>query len=139
MKIEKIITMLRGVITFLIPQLKKEDSIVGVKETKEALIAINAITLFLVKRFKDGVDVADAFAIIKKVATDEDPEFKALIAAGYDNYKAIKVEAKDIDGGEALELVDVQLAEIPKFLEALAEEDIVEIVETPVVETPVVE
>ncbi len=129
MTLEKIINIIRGMLAFLIPQLKNPNSIVGVKETIEAMIAANAITLFLISRFKDGVDFDDAYAIIKKLATDDDPAFRQVIKDGYENYALIPAEFKDIDAGEGLELVDVQLNEIPKFVEMFKKEEEV-VVET---------
>lgn len=95
-----------AVLTILIPRLKKPDSIHGIKETKEALIALNEIGLFFALQFKDGVQASDFTALYDKIVTDHD--FKLKLLAAYENYNQIPHEVKDIDVGEGLELVKVQ-------------------------------
>lgn len=89
----------------------------GIKETKEALIAVNEVGLTMVKLFADGTQFQDAIDMWKKLS--EDAEFKACIATAYEGWNAISGEIADLDVNEALELVSAQLAYIPKFVEAL--------------------
>jgi hypothetical protein len=90
---------------------------VGIKETKEAVVALNEISLFVASRLKDGVGLDDATALFAKVTGDE--EFQKLVAAAYENYKAIPAEVKDVDVLEGVELGMLQLGYLPKFVEAL--------------------
>jgi hypothetical protein len=113
---KNIIDAVLAVITILIPRLKKPDSLHGVQETKEALVAINEIALFLAVRFKDGLGADDAVALYNKIVSDHD--FKAKLFLAYDNYQKIPQEIKDIDAGEGLELVQVQVEYVNKFITA---------------------
>jgi hypothetical protein len=115
---QKIILLLQSVLSMVAPQLKSQESKHGIKETKEALIGVNEVSLELAKKFKDGVQVSDFTEFYSKLTSDAD--FKAKVHAAYDNYKAIPDEVKDIDGGEGLELAVVQLDYTPKFLDVFA-------------------
>lgn len=115
---QKIFTLLASVLTMIAPSLKKTDSQLGVKETKEALIGVNEVSLCLAEKFKDGVQVTDFTEFYAKVTADE--EFKNKVKAAYDNYKAIPDEVKDIDAGEGIELAVVQLDYAPKFIEVFS-------------------
>ncbi len=112
---DKVIEILKKMAGMTIPLLKKADSVVGNKESKEALIATNEIALFLAERLKDGIGFDDAAAVWDKLRNDED--FKAKLQAGYDKIKEVSNEMKDIDLGEGIELGMVQIEFIPKFME----------------------
>ena len=43
MELGKVFSLVKRVLEFLAPELKKEDSKVGIKETKEALVGVNEI------------------------------------------------------------------------------------------------
>lgn len=118
---EKVITVLKSIIIMVAPQLKKADSQVGVKELREALKAVLAIALLLLKRFKDGVQLEDFGVFWTKLNSDE--EFKAIVKEGFDNYKAISVEVKDIDAGEGLEVAGDVVDFVPQFLEEFKKEE----------------
>lgn len=92
----------------------------GIQETKEALIAINEIAVFLVQRLKDGVDINDVIAIWDKLKDDE--EFKSKLEAGWKNIKDVPAEIKDIDIMEGVELSMLQIQYIPKYVEAFKKE-----------------
>lgn len=115
---QKIFTLLASVLTMIAPSLKKADSQLSVKETKEALIGVNEVSLCLAEKFKDGVQVTDFTEFYAKVTADED--FKNKVKAAYENYKAIPDEVKDIDAGEGIELAVVQLDYAPKFVAVFA-------------------
>lgn len=89
---------------------------VGIKETKEALIGINELSIFLAKRLKDGVGVDDLAAAIDLLKNDE--AFKQKIMLAIDNIKAIPEEMKDVDMNEGIELVMTQVAYLPKLVDA---------------------
>ena len=117
---EKTIQLILSVLTLLIPQLKKADSVVGVKESKEMLIGLNELSLLLLKKFKDGVQFNDFTEMYSQLQND--PEFKIKIEAAYENYQVIPEEIKDIDGGEGLELASVQLEYTPKLINEFKKE-----------------
>lgn len=90
----------------------------GIKETKEALIGVNELALFLVKRLKDGADLNDALAIWEKLQKDD--EFKEILQKAWDGYQAVPNETKDLNVPEAIELISVQLEYLPKFVDELS-------------------
>lgn len=118
---EKTIQILLSVFALLIPQLRKADSKEGIKETKEMVVGLNALSLLLINKFKDGVQFTDFTEMYAHLQTDKD--FEEKLKEAYDNYQAIPVEVKDIDAGEGLELASVQLEYVPKILDGLKKED----------------
>lgn len=84
----------------------------GVKETKEALIALATIGVFVVKRVKDGVDLSDLMALVDKL---RDEEFQAIVQAGVDGINLVDDELKDLDLDDYLELAKF----IPELVEVL--------------------
>lgn len=117
MNFSKLITMLIAVIAMLIPNFKKADSKMGVKEINDLLLAMNATTLFMVLRLKDGIGFDDAAAFIAHVTTND--EFKALMKEAYDKYELVKPQIEDMDIGEGLSLLNTELAFIPQLLDSL--------------------
>jgi len=118
---QKVITLIVSVLRMAAPMFKKPDSIKGIKETVEAMIAGNEIGLFCCKRFKDGVQFEDFSAFYTALTTDG--EFKSVVQKGYENYKLIPEEVKDIDAGEGCELAAIQAEYVPKYVEALKKEE----------------
>lgn len=92
------------------------SEVLGIKETKELVIGVNELAVELVKHLKDGVQVTDALAILDTLKTNED--FKAKLAAAYENVQAVPAEVKDISLVEGMELVMAQAAYLPKIIEA---------------------
>ena len=90
----------------------------GVKESKEMLVGINEVALYLVTRLKDGIGVDDLLDLVGKLNSDK--EFMAKITAAYEGLDQIGDELGDLDLGEGLELAKVQLDYIPKYMEAAA-------------------
>lgn len=88
----------------------------GVKETKELLIGVNELSVFLVELLKDGAQVGDAVAMIDKLKND--PDFQAKMMAAYDQVNQVPAEIKDLSMVEGIELVMVQAQYVPKILEA---------------------
>ena len=111
---EKMILMIQNVLAMIAPSFKDAQSKVGVVETDEAVVAVNEISLLLVRRFKDGVDMGDFLAMWDKLQNDT--EFKAKVAEGFDKYDKIPAEISDIDGGEGIELINRQISYLPSFL-----------------------
>lgn len=118
----KIFLLLVQLCSFAAPSLKKADSKEGVKETKEAMIGLNEVSLELAKHFKDGIQVTDFAELYAKITTDAD--FKAKMEAAWESHQKIPAELKDIDAGEALELAAVQFEYVPKYLDALQSEKV---------------
>jgi len=102
----------------MVPSTEESTSQVENKETKEGLIAGNEIGVFIAARLKDGPDVGDALALIKKL--QEEPEFLAVVQAGIDKAGQIPGEIKAMGFGGYAELVTIQISYIPKYLQALS-------------------
>lgn len=113
---KNIIDAVLAVLTILIPRLKKPDSKFGDKETKEAVVALNELALFLAVQLKDGFQGSDFSAIYEKILQDH--TFKAKLLLAYENYAAIPDEVSDLDVGEGLELIKIQTEYLPLYLEA---------------------
>lgn len=92
----------------------------NIKETREVLVAVNELAVFLVERLKDGVGFDDVAAIYDKLKNDED--FKTKMQMAYDNIALVPDEVEDIDIAEGVELATVQLSYVPKYIEALKKE-----------------
>lgn len=118
---KKILSLVKMVFNFLIPMLKKSTSVLGIKETSEALTAVNKIGLDIAKRFQDGVGVEDFTAFWTKLQNDA--EFKAIMQEGYESYTKVPAEFKDLDAGEAMELGLVQIDFIPQYIETFKKKD----------------
>jgi len=129
MGLTKLLSTLKAIMLMLAPQFKSADSKEGIKETTEALVAVNEISLFIAKRLQDGIGMDDAVATWDKMKNDE--EFKALVYAGYDKYDKIPSEVKDVDAGEGMELAAVQIDFVPRFVETFKKPEVV----APVAET----
>lgn len=89
----------------------------GVKETKEALIGFNELSLYLIGKFKDGVQLSDVTAIVADIMAGH--EIKEHITKALENVKAVPAEIKDLDLSEGLELGMYQAMQVPKILDAL--------------------
>jgi urease gamma subunit len=86
----------------------------GVKETKEAILALVIIGKFVADKAKDGLDFSDAMALGQKLM---DEQFKSKVMAGVHGMELIPAEIKDMKMAELFELAQVipeVLAEIQK-------------------------
>ena len=88
-----------------------------IKETKEALAAINEIAVFLIETFKDGFQLRDVVDIWEKVTSNE--EFRSLLQKAYEDYGKIPEELADIDLREMAELGALQLGYLPRIIESI--------------------
>lgn len=75
----------------------------GIKETKDALEALNKISLLLIKHLKDGAQLKDALEMATEVMAGA--ELKTAVAEAFKGITAIPSELKDLDSGEIFELV----------------------------------
>lgn len=67
---------------------------VGTKETKEALIAMVAVTEFLAERLKDGAGIDDIVAVYSKLTSDD--VFMKKLKEGYEGINKVGEELKDL-------------------------------------------
>lgn len=121
MGLNQVMIMLKSVLMMMAPQLKKADSVEGVKEIKEALDGSLALGVVLAERLKDGVGIDDLSALWTRWG--EDQELRDKLKAAVDGYEKISAEAKDLDLGEGLELASVMVDYVPKYVDALKKED----------------
>jgi len=85
----------------------------GVKETKEAILAMVVLGKFVADRLKDGAQLDDALALGSKLIGDA--EFKNVVMAGIEGIDKVPAEIKDLTIVEALELAQL----LPQILTAL--------------------
>ena len=83
----------------------------GVVESKELLVALVRLGKLAAKQLGDGVDLSDAVAVAKALA---DEEFRKALVEGFSGLSSVPEELKDIDAGEAVQLVGVLYAELIK-------------------------
>jgi hypothetical protein len=83
----------------------------GVVESKELLVALVRLGKLAAKQLGDGVDLSDAVAVAKALA---DEEFRKALVEGFSGLSSVPEELKDIDAGEAVQLVGVLYAELTK-------------------------
>lgn len=84
----------------------------GVKETKEAVLALVILGKFVAVRLKDGLDLSDAAALASKMLV---PEFKDVVMAGVEGLEKVPAELSELSMAEIFELAQV----IPQVLAEL--------------------
>lgn len=94
-----------------------------ITDVKEAIVAINELSLFMIGQFKDGVQAGDFLAFWSKLQADE--KFKQILKDGFDGYKNIGSQLQDADVYEGMELAKIQLDYIPKILEAFKPAEVI--------------
>ena len=94
---------------------------VGIKETKELLIGINEVAIFLVTIFKDGVNLADFGAVWHKLICDGG--FRSKLQAAYSEFSKIPQEFSDLSLIESMEILKLQADYVTKIIEALRKEE----------------
>jgi hypothetical protein len=88
-----------------------------IKETKDALIAVNILSIFLIEQFRDGFQMSDFMDLYAKITTDD--AFKTRMMDAYIGISAIPAELKDLDVKESIELTSLQLSFLPKIIDVL--------------------
>lgn len=89
----------------------------GIKETKEVLVASNALAILIIKKLNDGIQVQDGIEIAQALFSDG--EIKAAVQAAADKIGEVSGELKDLDMNEGIELAMYQAMQVPKIVEAL--------------------
>src|SRR5690606_31975838 len=87
---------------------------VGIKETKELLVGIFAISTLLMERLKDGWGYDDAIAIVSKLLMDS--SFKDKLTKAFSDIDKIKAEVKDLKTEEIAELAAYRVPEIMSLI-----------------------
>lgn len=117
MDLKSVFDSIGSVLTLLAPSLKKADSKHSVKELREALVGLNEISLLLIVRLKDGLQLGeDISAVLDKWKNDA--AFKAKLVAAGEGIGKIPDEASDVDWGEVLELLGTQVSYVDDLIEA---------------------
>jgi hypothetical protein len=89
-----------------------------VHNTKELLMVLNETAIFLIKTFKNGIQVKDDFdAIFAKLT--EDQEFKALIMKAYEGIGTIPAEINDASFIEKIELATLEIKALRAIVNAI--------------------
>lgn len=89
----------------------------GVKETKELVMAVNELSLAIIREVKDGVQVKDALALVAKMR--EDGPLKDALEKAVADIAKVPSEVSDLDLSEGFDLGMVQLRYVPKYIQAL--------------------
>lgn len=89
----------------------------GIKETKEAIVGLMALSAIIGKELKDGFQVDDLAKIVGVVLAD--PVKKEKLAVAVENIQKAAAELSDLQLGEGIELAIVVVQELPALLEAL--------------------
>lgn len=102
-------------------QLKLEGKIMselhGLKETKEVLEASKAVSLFIIKKVKDGVQLQDGVDLVSALLLDA--EFRKKIEEAVAGIQSVPAELGDLNANEIAELIMFGAASIPEYVEAL--------------------
>lgn len=87
----------------------------GIKDTKEAIIGLVVLGVYIAKRAKDGINSDDAADFAQKMLTDS--EFREKLQAAIDGFDNIPDELKHIGFAQVLDLATV----IPEIVSILSE------------------
>lgn len=79
------------------------DQEVGIKETKEAVVALLQLGKFVADRLKDGAGWDDAVALGAKLM---DQSFRDMLTAAVDGIDQVPAELKAITLSEGVELIE---------------------------------
>jgi hypothetical protein len=90
---------------------------VGIEETKEVLIALDELSLVVLKQIKDGLQISDLATIVMTVLASD--EIKAVLSRAVAGISQVPAEIKDVDFSEGMLLIKEELAYIPKFISVL--------------------
>jgi hypothetical protein len=93
---------------------------VGIKETKELLVALGDISSVIAKAVKGGGTASEISSRIA-AALIANPSLIEEVKAAADGISAIPSEIKDLTLGEVLELCEVSLVTTRKALTALSD------------------
>jgi len=77
----------------------------GVKETKEALIAMAILGKFVTDKLKDGVQLEDAMALGSALLVDG--EFKSKVMAGIHGIEMVPKEVSDLSAADIIEMCQI--------------------------------
>ena len=89
---------------------------VGIKETKEVLVALNKLVIKIAPIVIDGLSVSDLVAALTDI--NGDPVAKAELEAALADIKQVPVEIKDLTISEGIELGMVQAQAVPALIAA---------------------
>lgn len=92
------------------------EEVHGIRESKEVLVALNELSMEIIKLVKDGLQWKDAVDLYSKLNNSDLLSKLTKAANGID---AVPDEVKDLNISEAMELAMVQIAYIPRIVDAL--------------------
>lgn len=90
---------------------------VGIEFSKEVILGVNAMTLLLIKAFKDGAQVTDIPVIINGCLME--PKIKTMFEDLFTKLPNIKAEFSDLDAQEIAELIVMEALFVPEVLKAI--------------------
>ena len=98
-----------------------EKGNLGIENTKEAIVAVNVLSIFIIKRLKDGIGFDDALALFSKITSDD--EFMKVLKEAFDGVSTVPAELKDLQSEEVVELLTIFIGMIPDYLSAFNKEE----------------
>lgn len=91
-----------------------------IKETKELLVGVLALSTLLTKHLKDGLQAQkDFLAVYTEIQTNE--ELKQKLFDAYEGYGKVKDEVKSLDLSGTFGLIQAILPEVMKLIEEIKE------------------
>ena len=94
-----------------------ETKSVGINETLEMFDFADMISVYLIRRLRDGADYGDAMDFFQKITMD--PEFKGIMNKGLEGREKIMGELGDITFNEGTQLVERGLTMTKHIVEAI--------------------
>jgi len=88
---------------------------VGITETKEALQALNEVSIHLLEAFKRGLTIGTALELWSEWQSG----LSEKVVQAYENIKSIPDELSDLDAVEMFELAQVQLSYLSRIITAI--------------------
>jgi hypothetical protein len=88
-----------------------------IKETEEALVAVNALSILLIKLFRDGIQFSDFTELYSKIMADD--EFRGRMKEAYQGIQNVPAELRDLDLEETIKLTSLQLKFLPEIIDAI--------------------
>lgn len=86
------------------------------KDTKDVIVAVNEIVLFLVERLADGVSADDFFSVWNKLVLDDD--FKMIMKDAIEGYQNIPDEVSSPSIQDMLDITTTQIQYVFKMIAA---------------------
>lgn len=90
----------------------------GIKESKEVIVAMNKVSLLLIRHLKDGFQAGkDSMAIIAEIMSND--VLKQSLVDAAEGVHRVPAEMKDLDAKEVLELAMLLAMSVQDYIAAM--------------------